>query len=373
MEVTYKEFLQKVVDKLSWVADEVDFMHPYTTRQGKYENGKNHPYAWTCGFYGGIIWNLYKLTGDEKFLKIGKKCSAHLKDALIDFSYLSHDVGFQYLPTSVADFKITGDKDAMVQGRHAADLLAGRFNPAGRYIRAWNENPYIDGGNSKAGYVIIDCMMNIPLLYWATEFIGDPRYGQIARIHAETVMKHFIREDGSSEHIVVFDPATGEVVDKPEGQGYSKGSAWTRGQSWALYGFAMSYHYTRDERHLATSKKVADYIISQLGDYMPIDFRQPKEPAFTDSSAVVIMANGFLELCKYVEGEEKEKYMKTVEKLMDMAYQNCNFEKDEQSVLQNCSEMYHREESRHVSLIYGDFYLLEALMRLTDGTDPLFY
>lgn len=370
MDITYKEFLEKVKDKLSWVTDEVNFIYPYTTRQGKYENAKTIPYIWTCGFYGGILWYMYQLTKDEKYLKLGKESASHLEKCLIDFVDIDHDVGFQFLFTNVADYNITGDEKSKIRALHAATILAGRYNPKGQFIRAWNDNPYIDGDISKSGYVIIDCMMNIPLLYWASEVTGDPRYTQIANLHADTVIKHFIREDGSSNHIVVFDPETGEVVNKPAGQGYAPGSSWTRGQGWAIYGFAMAYHYTKNEKYLEIAKKVADYFISHMNDeYIPIDFAQPSEPKYEDSSAAAITACGLLEILKY---DDNEKYRNAVDVLMNIMYKNCNFDRYEQSILQNCSEMYYREESRHVSLIYGDYYLLEALMRLNGG-DNLFY
>lgn len=372
MKISYKEFLEKVTEKLSWVADEVDFMYPYTTREGKYENGKNHPFSWTSGFYGGILWYMYLHTKNEKYLKLAKECSQRLEQGLTGFNFLSHDVGFQFLLTNVADYIITGDEEARKRGLHAAALLAGRYNTTGKYIRAWNENPGIDPSQSKAGYVIIDCMMNIPLLYWASDVTGDPRYKQIANLHADTAAEHFIREDGSVNHIVVFDPNTGEVVDKPEGQGYAKGSSWTRGQTWAIYGFAMAYHYTKNEKYLEVAKKVARYFMANVKDYMPIDFAQPTEPKYEDSSAAAICACGLLEIMKYVTGEEKDFYKESTDKMLEMLYKNCDFTHNDEAILQNCSEMYHREESRHVSLIYGDFYLLEALIRLNGG-EILFY
>ncbi len=369
-----QEYLKEVVSKLSKIDDGIKFLYPYTTlNSGSYETGKNHPFAWTCGFYGGILWYLYLKTKDKKFLEKAKRCSLRMEEGLTEYSILGHDVGFQFLFTNVADFKITGDENAKKRALHAANLLAGRYNPKGQFIRAWNECEGVNPEDSKAGYAIIDCMMNLPLLYWASEVTNDPHYKQIAMLHADTAIQQFIREDGSANHIVVFNPETGEVVKKPEGQGYSEGSSWTRGQAWALYGFAMSYHYTKEARYLDAAIKVSEYIMKSFnGEYMPIDFVQPKEPKYLDSSAAAICTCGFLELMKYVSAEEKEKYADIKDKLIKILYENSNFELTEQSIVQNCSEMYHRESSRHISLIYADFYLLEALMRL-DGFDILFY
>ena len=374
MNISYSEFLEKVKDKLSWVKDEVDFVYPYSTIDGLYKNCKVTHYNWTVGFYGGIMWYLYQLTNDDKYKEIGKVSGDNAAKVLSEFFEISHDLGFQFLCTAVAEHKIDGDKTAKNRAIRAATLLAGRFNPVAKYIRAWDDNPCIDGDTSKKGYAIIDCMMNLPLLYWASNETEDPRFRQIANIHADTVIKHFIRPDGSSNHIVDFDPETGDVVATPAGQGYAVGSAWTRGQAWAIYGFAMAYHYTGKQEYLDTAKRVAAYFVEHMTeDYVPIDFAQPKEPAYQDTSAAAICACGLLEIMKYVSEEEKESYGKWVDRLMNILYNNCDFTKDDQAVLHNCSAMYHcNEDGIHIPFIYGDFYLLEALIRLNGG-DVLFY
>lgn len=373
MEINYEKFLEDVIQKLSRVTDEVDFLYPNTTKDGKYANAKGYEYGWTSGFYGGILWYMYLYTKDEKYLKLAKKASRHMDGGFSVFHTLSHDIGFQCLHTCVSDYMITGEEAAKIRALHGATILSGRFNPAGRYIRAWNDGEGVDPESDKTGYVIIDCLMNLPLLYWASDVTRDPRFAQIAKAHADTVCEHFIRPDGSSEHIVVFDSHTGKVIKKVMGQGYSEGSSWTRGQGWATYGMAMSYHYTGDEKYLNASKRVADYIINHINkEYMPIDYMQPEKPEYMDTSAAAISACGFLELVKYTEGSEKEKYMHGVRKLLEIVYKNCNFNKDEESIVQNCSERYHNTKMIHKPLIYADYYLLEALMRI-NGYECLFY
>lgn len=166
------------------------------------------------------------------------------------------------------------DADARRRGLHAAQLLAGRFNPAG-YIRAWNDFP--DPDTDTRGWAIIDCLFNIPLLYWASEETNDPRFKKIAMTHADTVAANFVREDGSVRHIVQFDPETGAFVRDYGGQGYAQGSSWTRGQTWALYGFVMSYKHTGAVRYLAMAQKVAEYFIAHIpaDGRIPVDFCQP--------------------------------------------------------------------------------------------------
>ena len=166
---------------------------------------------------------MYQDTGEERYIDMARKCEKKLEQTFSDFYGLHHDVGFMFLPAVVADYRITGNEEAKKAALHAANLLAGRFNPQGNYIRAWNDLPDQD----TRGWAIIDCMFNISLLYWASKETGDPRYRHIAMRHADSVMTHFIRKDGSVIHIGEFDPETGAFVKSHGGQGYGEGSAWT--------------------------------------------------------------------------------------------------------------------------------------------------
>lgn len=359
-----EKFLEKVFQKLSHVTDEVESLNPYSTIEGKYDNMPMPPYSWTCGFWGGIQWLLYQMSGETKFLEKAKACSERMDAGLTAFTPLGHDVGFQYMLTTVPDYKITGRERARISSIHAATLLAGRYNLAGGYIRAWNDGTGIDPTARKDGYAIIDCMMNLPLLFWASEETGDPRYKQIAMSHADAVMREFIREDGSSEHIVVFNAEDGSVVEKPRGQGYDVGTSWTRGQGWAIYGFAMAYRYTKKQAYLETALKVARYFLDNLPDngVPPCDFKQPKEPAFMDASAGVIVACGLTELQAWVSEKDKSWLEEGICKLLNGAYSNCDFSVENQGILQNCFHKYHGDQ-KQISMIYADFYLLEVLLK----------
>ncbi len=144
------------------------------------------------------------------------------------------------------------------------------------------------GGVPLSGWMIIDCLMNIPMLFWASETTKDPRYAQIALDHAKTAQQYIARGDGSSNHIVRFDPATGEFVDAPGGQGYGVGSAWSRGQSWALYGFALAYRHTVDESFLTTAKRAAHYVIASMAvnNWLPlVTTAPPPSPSRSTRSA----------------------------------------------------------------------------------------
>lgn len=359
------EFLEKIARKFSWVNEKIYAPYVYAVdKKGRYFQSENPAYSWVCGFYGGIQWWMYSLTGERKYYDKAIEISEWMDENLVTMGSISHDLGFQYLLTTIPDYLQTGVERARRSSIHAACLLAGRFNYAGNYLRAWDDNKYIDPDNSKAGYVIIDSMMNLPLLFWATKETHDPRFKQIACAHANTIMKTFIRENGSSEHIVVFDPETGVVLEKPRGQGYAPGSSWTRGQAWAIYGFSMAFHYTGDRGYFDTAFKVAEYYMRRLDNQKlpPVDFDQPMEPDIKDASASAIAACGLIELKKWANETQKEVLEDWIVRLLHGLYSDCDFSETNEAVLQNCKQMYH-EPPEQTSLIYADFYLLEALMK----------
>lgn len=362
------DFWEKIENKLSVVAPQVGAAVPYTTDEnGKYTDTRIDKGIswWTNGFWAGMMWLAYLDTKKETYKEIAEGSEKLLDEAFETFNGLHHDVGFMWLLSSVANYRVTGSEDAKTRGLHAATLLAGRYNIDAHFIRAWNH---------KLGWGIIDSMMNIPLLYWASEVTEDPRFTMIAKSHADTAMNKFVRPDGSVNHIVSFDPNNGEVLETPAGQGYASGSSWSRGQAWALYGFALSYIHTNKQEYLDTSKRVAHYFISNIGDdgVPDVDFRAPKEPVLKDTTAGAIAACGLIELANIVPEYEKDMYINAAEKLLKGLYDNCDFSLENQSILQNGSEQYHYETGHHIPIIYGDYYLMEALMKLK-GNDILFW
>lgn len=372
----WQEAIEKVKEKMSWVSEKSKEKIPYTTIDGTHDDRSGADksfdadmgiYWWTNGFWGGMMWMMYQETGEERYARIARFPEEKMDWCLQDFYGLHHDLGFMYLPTAVLDYKLTGNLDSRRRALHAANLLAGRFNPVGKFIRAWNEQN--QPGKDVRGWVIIDCMFNIPLLYWASEETKDPRFKHVAMLHTDTVMEHFVREDGSVRHIVEFDPETGELVRDYGGQGYEKGSSWTRGQVWGMYGFLMSYLHTGKQEYLDTSKRIAHYFMANIPEdsLIPIDFRQPKEPYWYDDTAAAIAACGFLELAKVVPEYEQGMYRRAALKLLKALYDNhCDFTEDNDCILMKCSGAYH--DRRHeYPIIYGDFFFMEALFKLKDS------
>ena len=355
------EFLAKAEEKLKIMAPHIGANFPSTPdTTGIWDpTGKTTDISnWMCAFWPGMMWLMHIKTGDEMYKSFAEECEKKLDEALDVFENLSHDVGFVWGLTALANYKITGNEKSRARALHAATILAGRFNHKCGFIRALN--------GSRINWAIIDCMMNIPLLFWASRETNDPRFEQIAVAHADTVMKHFVRPDGSVNHIVEFDLETGEVADTPRGQGFASGSSWSRGQSWALYGFVLAYLNSGKREYLDTAKRVAHYVIANLEpDKLPLlDFRAPSEPVYYDSSAAAIFACGLIEIAKAVPEYESKIYARAAMQLLRVLDKNCNYNQDEIVFLENGSSAYHRPQCMHVPLIYGDYYLLEALMKL---------
>jgi Glycosyl Hydrolase Family 88. len=360
----------KIKNKMEWVSEKSANKVPYSTVNGEHDDrsinliGRDDTGIcwWTNGFWGGMMWLMYHETGKKRYREIANILEDKLDECLDNFYGLHHDVGFMWLPTSITNYKVTKNPKSRKRGLHVATLLAGRYNPVGEFIRAWN-----DGGEEDTrGWAIIDCMFNIPLLYWATEETNDPRFKQIAMKHADTVMKEFVRPDGSVNHIVEFDPFNGGVIKTHGGQGYGIGSSWTRGQAWGLYGFLMSYKHTRKEEYLGTAKRIANYFIANIPEdgIIPVDFRQPKEPKWEDSTAAAIAACGLIEIAKQVSELEKDMYMNAAIKLLKILdSKRCDWTMDCDCIVSNCTAAYHRKD-HHFNIIYGDYYFMEAIFKL---------
>lgn len=368
------EIIEKIRCKMEWVSDKNQYKIPYTTDEnGTYDDRSDESRKWslddglnwwTNGFWGGIMWLMYQDTKNEKYIEIARISEEKLEKCFSDYYGLHHDVGFMFLPTAVTDYRLTGNENSRKIAMHAANLLAGRFNPVGKFIRAWNN---VDDSDTR-GWAIIDCMFNISLLYWASEESNDPRFAHIAKMHADTVMEHFIREDGSACHIVEFNPETGEMIKSYGGQGYEEGSSWTRGQGWALYGFMNSYTHTGKKEYLDTARKVADYCLSNLSEsgIIPVDFRQPKEPEWEDSCGACIIAGGLLELAKNVPDKEREQYEKGAVKILKaIAQTRADWSKNCDAIVLNCTGAYHANK-HHFTMSYADYYFIEAIYKLKE-------
>lgn len=355
----------KVDEKLSRVAVKSREKLPYTTKDGVHDDKKGNAVTWwTNGFWGGMMWLMYEATGNEAYRKTAERSEELLDAALRQVKQLHHDVGFMWHLTSGANYRLTGNEASLTRNFFAATSLFSRYNISGDYIRAWNGN--------MAGYSIIDCLMNLALLYWASEEIGDDRFKKIAMRHMEMAMRDHIRPDGSVNHIVDHEVDKVGIACILGGQGYSETSCWSRGLAWAVYGSVISYIHAGKPEYLEAAKKTADYFIEQVKktNYLPlVDFCAPAEPVYYDSTAGVCTACGLLEIAKYVSEEESKYYTEAAINILKACDEHfCNYEENEDALVLMGTERYPHNENEmrglHIPIIYGDFFFVEALCKL---------
>ncbi len=345
---------------------------PYRSEGGKWiESPWNCGNGWwTAGFWPGMMWLLDALSPDKVFHDEAVRATELMTDQFRVYRHLNHDVGFMFLLSCGAKYKIEGDEQSRFDTLHAASLLMGRFNPTetprAGFIKSWD-------GKEQLGYAIIDCMMNLPLLYRATRETADPRFAAVARIHADKAKKHFVREDGSCRHIVEFDPVTGDFIREHGGQGYAVGSSWSRGQAWALYGFTLLAMNTGDADDLATAERIARYFAANIraDGLTDCDFRQPEEVYRLDNIAGACAACGFLELAKLTG---KAEYREAGERLLDGLVDHCcDWSEKYCGILTHCTAAYHDDNvGTHTNITYGDYFFVEALCKVK-GVDPMLW
>ena len=353
---------EKIKNKMSAQCERVGTKVPYIAVDGRYGDKMEENIYWWCnGFWPGILWLLYHDTKDVRYMETARGIEERLDAALAGWEGLHHDLGFMWTLSAGLDFKLTGNAFSGTRALHAANLLAGRYNPRGHFIRSWNRE--------YTGWIIIDCMMNLPLLYWASRELQDPRFRYVALEHADTALKHLVREDGSCNHIAVLDPDNGSLLDTPAGQGYASGSSWSRGQAWALYGFALSWLHSGDKRYGDAAKRIAHYFvcaISRHGFVPPVDFRAPDKPVKIDTSAGMIAAAGLLCLADQSDDEERKLYYDSAMRILAVLESKfCDWDPARDSIVQEGSAQYKDLPGQNgVPLIYADYFFIESVHRL---------
>ena len=356
----------KIDRKLSKVAVKSRNKLPYTTINGIHDDKTEKAVDWwNNGFWGGLNWLMYMGTGNEEYKKTAERSEELLDGALKMYKKLHHDVGFMWHLVSGANYRITGNPAACTRNLFAAATLFSRYNLDGEYIRAWN-------GDQNEGYSIIDCLMNLSLLYWASEELGDDRFKKIAMSHMNMALRDHIRPDGSVNHIVDHEIDKVGVKEVLAGQGYAADSCWSRGLAWAVYGCVISYVHAGKEEYLEAAKRTADYFIEHCKktDYLPVvDFCAPTEPVLYDSTAGVCTACGLLELAQYVSEDDAKKYTQEAIHILKACDEKfCNYEENEDALVLMGTERYPKNEREwkgvHIPIIYGDFFFVEALLKL---------
>lgn len=362
---------KKLDEKLAIVALRSKNKLPFQTTEAIHNNmADSKIHCWTNGFWPGLMWLMYAGTGKSVYKETAETGETLLDKAFDTPENLSHDVGFMWKLASGPNYQLTSNEKSWQRMRRAADHLMGRFNPVGEFIVAWNGDRK---GSPLSGCTIIDTMMNLPLLYWASREYTDPRFKFVAMKHADKTMTSHIRPDGSVRHIAAHDPETGERTGEAAGQGYAVGSSWSRGQAWAVYGYTLSYIYTGKQEYLDTAKNTAHYFIANVcDDWLPkSDFRSPAEPVYYDSSAGACAACGMIELAKIVPEHEKKLYLNAAIRILCAIEKKfADWSKDTDFVIGMSSCAYKSEQN--LNIIYADYFFAEAIYKLK-GFEPLFW
>lgn len=332
---------------------------------------------WTTGFWTGEIWLAYEYARDK--MKSEAESLKHAGEIQVQ-SFLEridnklgvdhHDMGFLYSPSCVAAYKLTGNRKGREAAIKAADQLITRYHPVGEFIQAWGAMD--EPGNYR---LIIDCLLNLPLLYWASEETGNTVYHDIAQKHIHTAVSNVIREDYSTWHTFFFDMKTGAPDHGATCQGYRDGSAWARGQAWGVYGMALAYKYTKNPEYISIFHKVTEYFLRHLPkDLVPfwdLEFTDGDEQP-RDSSSASIAACGMLEMAKYLEKEDADYYIRIAGQLVKALW---DFYAVKDSEVSN-GLVLHSTYSNHSPYntcnhygvdecnSWGDYFYMEALTRL---------
>jgi uncharacterized protein YyaL (SSP411 family) len=337
-------------------------------------------YDWTSGFFAGNLWQLYEITGDNKW----KDEAVKWTEALDTIQYWSgnHDVGFMMNCSYGNGLRLAGKKEYKKVLIETAESLCKRYNPVAKSIKSWNYRKAWNDTTEWFFPVIIDNMMNLELLFKATQLSGNKKYEDIALQHALTTMKNHYRPDFSSYHVVDYDTITGRVKDKATCQGFTDESSWARGQAWGLYGFVVCYRYTMDKKFLTFAENIANYIIHNpkipqdgvpYWDYNAGDTTLKPEWKYDpkrfpviprDASAAAITSSALFELSTYSKvygAEYKNAAVKILDSLTSSAYMG--IPGDKYFILNHSVGSIPHGAEIDVPLVYADYYLLEAMLR----------
>ena len=315
---------------------------------------------WTSSFFTGMALIAWQETEDEYFLKqVQRLAPYYMEKVFTRHRNTHHDLGFLYSLYSVALYRLTGDEVQRKTALRAAGLLAARFNPKGNFIRAWGRTDTDEHDNM----AIVDSLMNLPLLFWATRETGDSSYHEVALRHAATAADHFVRSDDSVCHAFRFNLNTGKPIGPENFCGRGVDSFWARGAAWAIYGFALISRYSEEEKYLKLALRLARKFITELdGEIVPVwDFRLPASaPPVRDTSAALVAVCGFQELAKHHVTDFE--ISKTKFALLDRV---CAGYLDSNDDCPGVLKSAYGDKPAYSS--WGDYFLMEALARELSG------
>lgn len=353
--------LQKPDGTLDYTMEPRNILHGH--KQKAWNCRKATVEEWCSGFWPGILWMDYGYSHDSIVGQAAEGYTAALRSCVYRPVY-DHDLGFITFCSFGKGYEQNHNATYRQTLLDAADSLATLFRPLAGTILSWPRNVKMFGGHN----TIMDNMMNLDLLFWASRHGGNPLLYDIAVTHAKTTMKHHFRPDGGCYHVAVYDTLTGDFIKGVTHQGYADNGTWARGQGWAIYGYTMVYRYTHEKVFLDFAQKVANYYLSRLpeGDLIPKwDFDDPDPKAPKDASAACVVADALLELQQYVGGQKGQQYReKAVEMLRQLSSPEYFSGKHNDAFLLHSTGHHPAGSEIDASIVYADYYYLEALLRL---------
>lgn len=360
-----KEYMNFCLEKIHNCIDDFTYLFPSDSSINEIYHPIENDISWATGFWTGMIWIAYEVTGIEKYRQVAE---IHVEDFYKRIKNKigvdHHDMGFLYTLSCVAAYKITGNEIAKKAALLAADNLCDRYVANGRFIKAWGGMDSICENR-----LIIDCLLNIPLLFWAYEVDGDYKYLEVAVNHLDTTIRTAIRDDWTTFHTYFFDVETGAPVRGETAQGYSNDSMWARGQAWGIYGLALAYRYTKRNDILHVQKMLSNKFVERL----PVDNVPCWDMVFTDTktqkdtSASPIAICGMLEMNKLAPNSKYIDVWNNKSKDMICAlgdrFTTIN-NPESNGILAHGVYNIPKNEGVDECTIWGDYFYMEALMRL---------
>lgn len=321
---------------------------------------------WTSGFWSGMLWLAYEFSGDAVWRELAEQHVADFRQRIErKIAVDHHDLGFLYTLSCVSAWQLTGSTTARDTALRAAEQLMNRFLPVAGIIQAWGD---LDDP-AQRGRMIIDCNMNLPLLYWAARETQDLRYAEAANRHLRQAARLLVRDDASTFHTYYLDPVSGAPLRGDTHQGHSDRSCWARGQAWGIYGFSLAFRHTGDPDYLKLAKRLADYFLEHLPAdrvcYWDLCFTSGPEER--DSSAAAIAVCGLAELCAHLPwlDVDRPRYESARCEILSSLLDRYAAAADESGEGLLKHGVYHKPHGIGVdeACIWGDFFYLEALMR----------
>ena len=365
--------LLDAIDRIDDNVDEFYDRFPAASSDDLVYSSINGMDGWTASFWTGQCWLAYEVTGESRFREAAETQLETFERRLDEGTVQTHDLGFLYTLSAVAGHRITDDDAYRRVAVRAADLLVDRFWDAPGLIQAWGDPNAPEEDEWERGRMIVDTMMNLPLLFWATEATGEDRYAAVAATHAKTNAEHVVRDDGSTAHTFKCDVQTGEPLEAETGQGYADDSCWARGQAWAIYGYSLAASYTGESAYAELATRLANYYLQRVEpDHVPRwDFDAPEDDQVRDSSAAAIAACGLANLAADLPlaDDRTEQYRNAALATIGSLAENYVTDPSTSNGLLSDGAYNRTQGDFDECCVWGDYFYVEGLVRAVERWD----